>query len=150
MQLEPTVIPGFVGIEVVENDMDGGVGPSCYDVVHEVEELDTAPPLLVSCRHLSGSHLEGGEQRRGTVALVIVAMTAQRSAVRHFQIALCPLKRLDRGLFIDADDNRVLRRSHVEPDHVSRLGSELRIVALAPGFAPGKVDFLGTQKAPNN
>ena len=149
MQLEPMVVPGFVGIEVVEHDVDGGVGPGGDDVVHEVEELDAPPPLLVSCRHLAGGHLEGGEQRRGAVTLVIMAMTAQRPAVWHFQIALCPLQRLDRGLFIDADDNRVLGRSHVEPDHVGRLGGELRIVALAPGFAPSEVDLLGTQEAPD-
>ena len=28
MPLEPTVVPGFVGVEVVENDMDGFIGPS--------------------------------------------------------------------------------------------------------------------------
>src|ERR1700685_1202597 len=88
-------------------------GPRGDNAVHEVEELDAPPPLLVSRRHLAGGHLEGGEQRRGAVALVIVAMTAQRSAVRHFQIALCPLQCLDRGLFIDADDNRILPRCHV-------------------------------------
>src|SRR5664279_6321967 len=88
MPLEPTVVPGFVGIEVVEHDVDGGVGPSGDNVVHEVEELDAPPPLIVSCRHLAGGHLEGGEQRRGAVALVIVAMIAQRSAIRHFQICL--------------------------------------------------------------
>ena len=43
-------------------------------------------------------------------ACVIMAMAAQRPAVRHFQITLSPLQRLDRGLFIDAEDNRVLRR----------------------------------------
>ena len=36
MQFEPTVVPGFVGIEVVEHDVDGSVGPGGYDVIHEV------------------------------------------------------------------------------------------------------------------
>jgi hypothetical protein len=57
MPLEPMVVSGFVGIEVVEHDVDGGVGPSGDNVVHEVEELN-APPLLVGCRHLAGGHLE--------------------------------------------------------------------------------------------
>ncbi len=43
--------------------MDGGVGPSGDNVVHEVEEFDAPPPLLVSRRHLTGGHLEGGEKR---------------------------------------------------------------------------------------
>src|SRR5260370_8481431 len=68
--------------------MDGGVRPSGDDVVHEVEEFDAAPALLVSRRHLAGGHLEGGKQCRGAIALVIVTMTAQCTAVRELQIAL--------------------------------------------------------------
>ena len=119
------------------------------DVVHEVEELDAPSARLVSRRHLAGGHLEGGEQRRGAVALVVVAMAGHRPAVRQLQVALRPLQRLDRGLLVDTDDDGVLRRRHVEPDHVGGLGDELRIVALAPGFAPGQVDLLGAQEAPD-
>lgn len=104
MPLEPTVVFGFVSVEVDEHDVDGLIGPSGDRVVHEVEELDTPPTLLVSCRHLAGGYLEGGEQRRGPVSFVIVIVTAQCSAVRHFKIALCPFQRLDRGLFINAKD----------------------------------------------
>ena len=105
--------------------------------------------FLMRGRHLAGGHLEGGEQRRGAVALVIVAVAGQRPAVGELQIALRPLQRLDRGLLVDADDDRVLRRRHVEPDHVGGLGDELGIVALAPGLAPGEVDLLGAQEAPD-
>ena len=93
MQLEPAVVFGFVGIEVVEHDMDAVSGQAATMSFHEVEKLDAAPPLLVSCRHLSGSHLEGGEQRRGALALEIGAMIAQHSAVRHFQIFRLPFVR---------------------------------------------------------
>ena len=149
MQLQPTVVPGFVGIQVVEHDVNGSVGPGGDDVVHEVEELDAPPALFVCGRHLAGGHFEGGKQRRGAVALVIVAVAGQRSAVRKLQISLCPLQRLDRGLFVDADDDRILGRRHVQPDHVGGLGGKFGIVALAPGFAPGKVDLLRTQEAPD-
>jgi hypothetical protein len=47
------------------------------DIIHEVEELDAPPALLVRGRHLAGGYFEGGEQRRGTVALVIMAMWSQ-------------------------------------------------------------------------
>src|SRR5258708_15583406 len=129
--------------------MDGGVRPNSDDVVHEVEEFDAAPALLVSRRHLAGGHLEGGKQCRGAIALVIVTMTAQCTAVRELQITLRTLQRLDRGLFVDADDNRVLGRRHVEPDYVGGLGYERGILALAPGFASGEVDLLGAQEAPD-
>lgn len=82
MTLEPAVVVGFVGIKVIEDDVDGGVGMGGDDIIHEVEELDAPPALLVRGRHLAGGYFEGGEQRRGTVALVIVAMSGQRSTVR--------------------------------------------------------------------
>ena len=46
MWLEPAVVPGLEGIEIVEHDVDGGVRPSGDDVVHEVEELDAPPAFL--------------------------------------------------------------------------------------------------------
>ena len=119
------------------------------DVVHEVEELDAPPALLVRGRHLAGGHLEGGKQRRGAVSLVIVTMSGQRPPVRKLQIALGALQRLDRGFFVNADDDRVLGRCQVEPDHIGGLGDELGIVALAPGLAPGEVDLLPAQEAPD-
>src|SRR6516225_12269581 len=99
MTFEPAIVPGLVGIQVVEDDMDGRIRVCGDDVVHEVEELDAPPALLVRGRHLAGGYFEGGEQRRGTVALVIVAMSGQRSTVRKLQISLRPLQRRDRGLF---------------------------------------------------
>ena len=71
-----------MGIEVVEDDVDGGVRISGDDAVHEIEKLDAPAPLLVSGGHLAGGHLEGGKQRRGAVALVVVAMAGQRPPVR--------------------------------------------------------------------
>jgi hypothetical protein len=67
MMLEPAVILGFVGVEVVEDDVDGRVGMSA---MHEVEELDAPSALLVSGHHFAGGHLEGGKPRRGPIALV--------------------------------------------------------------------------------
>ena len=149
MTFEPAIVPGLVGVQVVEDDMDGRVRVCGDDVVHEVEELDAPPALLVRGRHLAGGHFEGGKQRRGAVSLVIVTMSGQRPPVRKLQIALGALQRLDRGLFVDADDDRVLGRCHVEPDHIGGLGDELGIVALAPGLAPGEVDLLPAQEAPD-
>jgi hypothetical protein len=41
--LQPAAILGLVGIEVVEDDVDGGVRVSSDDAVHELEKLN-APP----------------------------------------------------------------------------------------------------------
>ena len=45
MTLEPAVVFGLVGVEVVEDDMDGGVRMSGDDVVHEIGEFDASPTI---------------------------------------------------------------------------------------------------------
>ena len=89
MTLEPAVVLGLVGVEVVEHDMESGVGIGGDDVVHEVEELDTPAARLVRGRHFAGRHLEGGKQRRRAVALVIVAMAGQRPPGGQLQVGEC-------------------------------------------------------------
>src|SRR5246127_751893 len=148
--LEPTIGLGLVRVEVVEDDMNGCVRISGDDIVHEVEEFDAPSALLVSGGHLAGGHFEGGEQRRGAVALIVVAVTGQRSAIRKLQIALRSLQRLDRGLLVDADHNRILGWRHVEPDYIGRLSDKFGVIALTPGLAPGEVNLLCAQKAPDN
>ena len=86
--------------------MDGGVGMCGDDIVHEVEELGAPAARFMRGGDLAGGDLEGGKQRRGAVALVIMAVAGQRPTVRELQIALRTLQGLDRGLFVDADDDR--------------------------------------------
>ncbi len=74
--------------------------------------------------------------------------TGQSPAIWQLQIPLGALQRWI-GLFVDTDDDRVLRRRHVEPHHIGGLGDELRIVALTPGFAPAKSIFWLAQEAPD-
>ena len=88
MTLEPAVILRLMGIKVIENDVDGRIRASGNDAVHELEKIHAPPPILMSGHHLAGGHLEGGEQGRGAMALVVMAMAGQRSAVRELEIAL--------------------------------------------------------------
>ncbi len=87
---EPAIVPGLVGVEIVEDDVNGRVGVSGDDIIHEVEEFDAPPTRLVRGGDLAGGHFEGGEQRRGAVALIVVAAAGQRPAVGKFQIPLRP------------------------------------------------------------
>src|SRR5208337_67835 len=64
-------------------------------------------------------------------------------------VALRAFERLDRRLFVDRQNDGAIWRSHVETDDLGGLGHEVGIVALAPGFAAGKIDLLRTQKAPD-
>src|SRR5580765_7128964 len=43
--LEPAVVFGLVGVEVVEDDVDGGVRVASDDIVHEIEEFDPASAI---------------------------------------------------------------------------------------------------------
>ena len=69
MAIEPAVVLGLVGVEVVEDDMDGGVWIANADIVHKIQELDAPAARLVCSSHLAGGHLEGGEQRGGAMRL---------------------------------------------------------------------------------
>ena len=105
---------------------------------------------------MTGERRAGKDQREATISVRNVRDHAinHRVSARTNGSWFRPTRgssntqRLDRGL-VDADDDGVLGRRHIEPDHVGSLGDELGIVALALGFAPGKVDLLRTQEAPD-
>src|SRR5262249_40188874 len=130
ISLEPAVVLGLMGIEVVENDMEGGITIDSDDVVHEVEKLNAAATLFVSDSDLSGGNLEGSKQGRSAVTLVVMAMTGERPASGELQVSLRPLQRLDRRLFVDTDDDGVLRRRDIEPNDIGGFGGEFGIVSF--------------------
>src|SRR4051812_26196420 len=146
---EPPVALGFVGLEVVEDDMNLAPAMARHDAVHEIEELDAAPALVVARCNLAIGDVEGGEQGRGAVPHVVVRPAADGAPVRQSQIALNAFERLDMWLLIDGDDQRALGRVEVEPNDLGRLGGKFGIVADAPRFAPGQIDLLRPQKAPD-
>ena len=115
--------------------MDGFIRISGGDLIHEVEELDASTAAFVGSDDFTGRHFERGEQSLGAVPLVIVALPAERAAIGKLQIALCPLQRLDRGLFVDTDHDGVLRRRQIEPDDLGGLGGKIGIIAFAPRLA---------------
>ena len=80
---QPAIVAGLVGVEVVEDDVDlqVGIGMGREDLVHEVEELDPAAALVVARGHEAGGHLEGGEEGRRAVPLVLVGEAGERPPV---------------------------------------------------------------------
>src|SRR5690242_9775969 len=148
MFLEPALVL-LVRVEVVEDNVKLAIGKGGNDAVHEAEELDAAAALGMRRDHLAGGNLESGEQGCRAVALVVVALAGQGPSVRQLQITLRPLQRLDRRLFVDAENNRLGRWVDIETDHIGGLRRERRIVALAPRFAGGKVDLVLPQEPPD-
>src|SRR5450755_3960259 len=100
MALQPAIVLRLVRVEVVEDDMNLASGVLSDNPVHEVEKFKAPPPLVLASRHLARRDVEGGEERRRAVPGVIVRLTGQRPAVRHLQVALRALQRLDRRLLV--------------------------------------------------
>src|SRR6476620_8405797 len=92
--------------------------------------------LLVCCLDLASRHLEGGKQRRRTVALVVVAVSRQCASVRQLQIALRALERLDRWRLVDAQNDRVSGGDRYRPTTSAALlansGSFFFLLILRP------------------
>jgi hypothetical protein len=93
--------------------------------------------------------IEGGEQRRRPMPLIIVRLAGHGAPVGQLQIALRTFERLDRWLFVDGENDGVFGRRHVEPDDLGCLGREFGVVAFAPRLAAGEVDLVRAQKAPD-
>ena len=74
-------------------------------------------------KDLSGGDVEHGEEPGCAVPLVIVTLAANCPSVRQLQICLRTLQRLDRGLLVDTQDDRLGRRIDMEADHVGRRGA---------------------------
>src|SRR5436190_19602344 len=102
MTPEPAIVLRFVGVEIVEDDMDLVVRIIGDDPVHEVEELHPPATLLVSRQDLAIGEVEGGKERGGAVARVVMALTAERPSVGQLEVTLRPFERLDRRLLVDA------------------------------------------------
>ncbi len=133
------------------------------DPVHEIEEFDApaslvvaaqdlvvaAQDLVVSTQDLAAADVEGGEQRGRSMPLIVMRLPGERAPAGQLQVALSRFERLNGRLFVDSKHDRVVRRGQVKPDNLGRLGCKFRIVADAPGFAPGEIDLLGAQKPPD-
>ncbi len=143
--LQPPIALAFVDVEIVQDDMDVLVGVFGEQLFHEVQEVHAPAALVVAGLDLAGGHVEGGEQRGGAIALVLVGKAGDRAARRQPQVALRTLKGLNVGLFVHAEHQRVFRRVQVEAHDVGRLGGKLRIGADAPGAAALELDAMLAQ-----
>src|SRR5271169_383090 len=115
--LEPALVL-LMRVEIVEDDVKLAIREGGNDAVHEAEEFDTAAPLGMRRDNPSGGDFERGEQGRGAVPLVVMALASQGASVRQLQIALRPFQGLDRRLFVDTQNNGLGGRIDIKADHV--------------------------------
>ena len=83
-------------------------------------------PRLAGAGDLAGGDLQRGEQGGGAVPDVVVGAPLRQPGL-HRQHRRGPVQRLDLGLLVHAQHDRVLRRGQVQPDDVGDLGDQLGV-----------------------
>src|SRR5689334_23031482 len=79
-----------------------------------------------------GHHIQGGEQRRRSMALVLMGDSTDSTAIGKAQISLGALEGLNMGLFVDTDHHGILGWMKIESHNVGSLLSKLRVGTDAP------------------
>src|SRR5271166_7060258 len=79
--LQPAVVFGFVGIEIVENDMDLLLRIGAAEAIHEIQELHAAATLVMAGLDQSGGHFQGGKQGGSAVPRIVMRKPGQSLAV---------------------------------------------------------------------
>ena len=82
-------------------------------------------PRIALSDHAAFEDLQGGKQRRGAVAVVVMRVGAATPALER-QTGLRAIQRLNLTLFIAAQHDRVLGRRQVNADHVGEFFQKLR------------------------
>ncbi len=126
------------------------------DRVQELAEVLAPVAMMQLPDHRAGLHVEGREEVARAVAEVVVRAPLGL-ARRHRQHRRGPLGRLDQRLIVHAQDERPVRRVEVEPDDVTDLLDEQRVlrelecfraVRLEPEGAPDAADGRLAQVEP--
>ena len=82
MALEPAVVLGFVGIEIVENDVNFlFLAVGVYDAVHEIQELPASPTFVVASFNQTTGDFQSREERRCPMPFVFMSKARNRSPV---------------------------------------------------------------------
>jgi len=102
----------------------------------KADEVLRAVLLLAGRDDFAGRDVESSEEIERAVSDVIVSASFRLPEV-HRQDRLCALQRLDLRFLVEGEHHRVVGRIHVEPDHVTHLGDELRVLRDLEG--PGDV-----------
>ncbi len=129
---------GLVSREVVEDDVDLLPGRAeGDDFLQESDEVLTGVASGGFAVHAAGGRFQRGIERQRSVAVVLEAVTLGPSG-RERQDGIEPIQGLNGGLFVDAEDGRMLGRVQIKADDVGRFGfrnPDRRWPCTAPGDA---------------
>src|SRR5882757_4385155 len=141
---------------VVEDQMDVELRRHCrIDLVEKLAKLQRAMATVELPNHLASLSVQGGEQRSGTVAFVIMS-PAFRLAGAHRQNGLRAIQSLNLRFLVNTQYQGFIRRSQVKPNNISYLVDEQRVFGKFEAFttvrgqsegAPHSLDTVTTQPA---
>jgi len=94
------------------------------DLVHQIEEFDAPAAFVMASDDFPACKIERREQRRRSMPLVVVRLAGHGAPVRQFKVALRAFERLNRGLFVDRQNDGSIRRRHVETAKWISAGTE--------------------------
>src|ERR1700728_1092200 len=107
----------FVGRVVVDDQGQVEIGIGAFiDGVEEVDPLLMAMTLQAFTDHDSRANIEGGEEGGCAVTLVVMSQSPDAPGI-HRQAGLGTVQSLNLALFINGEDQGMLGRIEVEPDH---------------------------------
>ncbi len=104
------------------------------DLLEEGEDVVTGVALAALGQHLAGLDVEGAEQIRRAVALVVMRHRPGAPAPER-QARLGPVERLNLGLLVEGEGDGTLCRVQIEADDVDELFFEVRIARELEGLS---------------
>ena len=125
----------FVDIEVVENHVQLLLGKSFDYFVQKAQKVDRGAALLDLGYDLSAGDFQGRQQGLCAVTDIFVGPTAGFLCAQGQQ-GLGAIQRLNAGLFVDTQHQRIFRRIQIQADNVQQFGFEIGIRAEGKGANP--------------
>ena len=147
MLLQPAVVPGLVGVQIVKHHMNLAACVPGDQFIHKVEKLAPSASIIVARLDHPRGDLQGREQGGCSVALIAMAEAVESLSVGQPEIALHSLQRLDRRFLVDGQHQRILRWMKIETHHVGGPSTSItagdfgRITALRQNNTPRQLQF---------
>src|SRR5712692_2326406 len=112
---------GLMSREVVEDHMDGLASMLGHGFLQKLEEGFAGVARRAATEDFPAMHLQGSKQRDGSVSHILdrVSFRAPRS---ERQGGLRTVQRLNRGLFVDAENRRIFRSVQIQTQNIFGLG----------------------------
>lgn len=134
-----------MGCVVVHDEMDIKVGRDAFiDVFEKLKKFRMSMARQALLNDFSAQRVERGEKRGGSIANVVVRLSGWHARTKR-KYRGGSIQRLHAAFFIDAQDDCIRRRIHVEPNHVAQLLCKVRVCAELEALNSMGLQIVGTQ-----